>query len=328
VNGPGADAPSQAPHVGNAALIAIDWGTTSARAYLHEASGRVIGEKRAALGIQQVRDSGFACALATLLGDWAGATVPRIACGMIGSRQGWIEAPYRECPAALDALAAALAHAPDGALAIVPGVTCVDAAGVPDVMRGEETQIFGAITGGHGHASARELVVLPGTHCKWALVAAGSIETFATFLTGELYAVLKEHSILGRMMAPGNAAAVADPAAYERGVRRGLAAAGPGASLLHDLFGTRTLALFGALSPAAACDYLSGLVIGSEIREGRAWAAQHGADAGRAMLVGAPALTGRYATAFGVAGMAAAIGPADAAPRGLWRIARRATLIG
>jgi 2-dehydro-3-deoxygalactonokinase len=313
--------------VASTALISIDWGTTSARAYRHDASGRVMGEKGAPLGIQQVRDGGFAFALASLLGDWAGETVPRVACGMIGSRQGWIEAPYRDCPAALDALAAALAHAPDGALAIVPGVTCVDAAGVPDVMRGEETQILGAISGGNGRAAGCALVVLPGTHCKWALVTAGSIEAFATFLTGELYAVLKEHSILGRMMEPGNEPAVVDPAAYERGVRRGLAATGPGASLLHDLFGTRTLALFGALAPAAARDYLSGLVIGSEIREGRAWAAQRGADAGQVLLVGAPALTGRYATAFGVAGVAAIIGPADAAPRGLWQIAQHAGLV-
>ena len=313
--------------MGAAALIAIDWGTTSARGYRHDASGRVVGETSAALGIQQVRDGAYAGALATLLGDWATETTPRIACGMIGSRQGWVEAPYRDCPAALDTLAAGLVHAADGALAIVPGVTCVDAAGVPDVMRGEETQILGAIAGDEDTARGRELVVLPGTHCKWALVGAGCIETFATFLSGELYAVLKEHSILGRMMVPGNAPTLVDAAAYERGVRRGLAASGPAASLLHDLFGARTLALFGALSPAAAADYLSGLVIGSEIREGRAWAAQHGADASRALLVGAAALTMRYAAAFGVAGIAATIGPADAASRGLWRIARRAGML-
>jgi 2-dehydro-3-deoxygalactonokinase len=314
--------------MGMAALIAIDWGTTSARAYRHDASGRVVGERSAPLGIQHIRGGAFASALATLLGDWAGETAPRVACGMIGSRQGWIDVPYRDCPAALDALAMALAHTPDRALAIVPGVTCVDAAGVPDVMRGEETQILGAVTDRNGHVSGRDLVVLPGTHCKWALVTDGRIDAFATFLTGEAYAVLKEHSILGRMMASGNEPAAIDSAAYERGVRRGLAAAGPGASLLHDLFGTRTLALFGELPPPAAADYLSGLLIGSEIREGRAWAAQQGVDAGRATLVGTPALTERYAMAFGVAGMRAFIGPADAAPRGLWRIAQRAGLVG
>jgi 2-dehydro-3-deoxygalactonokinase len=328
VNGPATAAPAGAARAAAATLIAIDWGTTSARGYRHDASGRVVGETSAALGIQQVRDGAYAGALATLLGDWAREGAPRIACGMIGSRQGWVEAPYRDCPAALDTLASGLVHAAEGVLAIVPGVTCVDAAGVPDVMRGEETQILGAIAGEDAPGRGRELVVLPGTHSKWALVDAGRIETFATFLSGELYAVLKDHSILGRMMAPGNAPAVVDAAAYERGVRRGLAATGPGASLLHDLFGARTLALFGALTAPAAADYLSGLVIGSEIREGRAWAQQHGADDGRALLVGAPALTARYAAAFDVAGVTATIGPADAAARGLWRIARRAGLLG
>ena len=319
---------AQASPVSVAALIAIDWGTTSARAYRQDACGRVVAERTAPLGIAQLRGDGFACALATLLGDWAEEPAPRVACGMIGSRQGWIEAPYRDCPADLDALATALAHAPGGALAIVPGVTCVDAAGVPDVMRGEETQIFGALAPANRDASASPLIVLPGTHCKWARVTAGRIEAFATFLTGELYAVLKQHSILGRMMAPGNEPAVVDSAAYERGVRRGLATAGSGASLLHDLFGTRTLALFGALEPPAAADYLSGLLIGSEIREGLAWATGQGVEAGHVTLVGAPALTGRYVTAFGVAGIAAGVGPADAAPRGLWRIAQRAGLVG
>src|SRR5512135_3042431 len=109
------------------ALIAIDWGTTSARAYRHDDAGRVAGERSAALGIQHVRDGAFAAALANLLGDWARERAPRLACGMIGSRQGWVEAPYRACPAALDTLATALTYTPERTLAIVPGVTCVDA---------------------------------------------------------------------------------------------------------------------------------------------------------------------------------------------------------
>ena len=312
-----------------AALIAIDWGTTAARAYRHDAGGRVVGERSAPLGIQQVRDGAFVAALATLLGDWAEDPAPRIACGMIGSRQGWVEAPYCDCPAALDALATRLAHTPGGALAIVPGVTCVDAAGVPDVMRGEETQILGAVTAAEGSGAASRLIVLPGTHSKWAIVADGRIEAFATFLTGELYAVLKEHSILGRMMAPG--ADVGDCAAattaYDRGIRRGLAATPIDAGLLHDLFGTRTLALFGDLAPAASAEYLSGLLIGNEIREGGAWAARFGLAGDRAFLVGAPALNARYAHAFALAGVTAVAGPADAAARGLWHIARHAGLV-
>jgi 2-dehydro-3-deoxygalactonokinase len=310
-----------------AALIAIDWGTTSARAYRLDAGGRVAGQRSAPLGIQHVRDGAFAAALATLIGDWAGDPAPRIACGMIGSRQGWIEAPYSACPAALGTLARALVRVPGGALAIVPGVTCVDAAGVPDVMRGEETQILGVIASGDRGGRERQLVVLPGTHSKWAIVADGRIESFATFLTGELFAVLKDHSILGRMMPPGDDAGDAATAAFDRALDRGLAAGAAGAGLLHDLFGTRTLALFGDLAPAATADYLSGLLIGSELRAGRVWTAQHGVAGDHVTLVGARALSARYASAFARAGAMVVTGPDDAAARGLWHIARSAGLV-
>jgi 2-dehydro-3-deoxygalactonokinase len=310
-----------------AALIAIDWGTTSARAYRLEAGGRVAGKRSAPLGVQQVRDGAFAAALAGLIGDWADDPAPRIACGMIGSRQGWIEAPYSACPVALGTLATALVRVPGGALAIVPGVTCIDAAGVPDVMRGEETQILGVVATAAGGEEGGQLIVLPGTHSKWAIVANGRIETFATFLTGELFAVLKDHSILGRMMPPGGGAGEAASGAFDRGLKRGLAASSADAGLLHDLFGTRTLALFGDLAPAATADYLSGLLIGSELRAGRAWAARQGVDGDRATLVGAPALSVRYASAFAQAGATVVTGPDDAAARGLWHIARSAGLV-
>jgi 2-dehydro-3-deoxygalactonokinase len=309
------------------ALISIDWGTTSARAYRHAGDGRVAEERAAPLGIQQIRDGAFAAALASLLGDWVDDPAPRIACGMIGSRQGWVEAPYCDCPAALATLATMLARAPGGTLAIVPGVTCIDAAGVPDVMRGEETQILGAVAGATGGDAARRLIVLPGTHSKWAIVGDGRIDAFATFLTGELFAVLREHSILGRMMASTAADAGEGDAAFDCGVGRGVEASPADAGLLHDLFGTRTLALFGKLAPRATGGYLSGLLIGSEIRAGRAWAAHHGVAGGDALLVGAPALCARYASAFAQVGTATVTGPADAAARGLWQIARRAGLV-
>ncbi len=137
-----------------AALIAVDWGTTSVRAYRLAPDGSVAGERSAPLGIQQVREGAFAAALQRLLGDWADDPAPRIACGMIGSRQGWIEAPYCDCPVAFETLAAGLVRAPGDVLTIVPGVTCVDAAGVPDVIRGEETQIFGATAAARAAAGA------------------------------------------------------------------------------------------------------------------------------------------------------------------------------
>jgi 2-dehydro-3-deoxygalactonokinase len=307
-----------------AALIGIDWGTSSARAYRQDAAGRVLEARSAPLGVQQVRDGDFRAALTTLLGDWAAESAPHIACGMVGSRQGWVEAPYRACPAALDTLATALTYVPDRSLAIVPGVTCIDGAGVPDVMRGEETQILGAMARAGGADAARRLIVLPGTHSKWATVTAGRIEAFATFLTGEVFAVLKEHSLLGRMMPHRGAERAADERAFDRGLHRGLAA---DAGLLHDLFGTRTLALMGDLAPEATGDYLSGLLIGDEVRAGRAWAAQQGVDDASAMLVGEPALCTRYAKAFGNAGVRAVAGPPDAAARGLWEIARSAGIV-
>jgi 2-dehydro-3-deoxygalactonokinase len=311
--------------VGPAALIAIDWGTTSARAYRLNAGGHVVGEHSAHLGIAQVADGAFDRALSALIGDWADEPAPRIACGMIGSRQGWVEAPYRACPVALETLAAGVVTVPGGRLGIVPGVTCTHASGVPDVMRGEETQILGAVGDETPAGRAPDVLVLPGTHSKWARVAGGTIEGFTTFLTGECYAVLKDHSILGRLMAAGPASPGAAAEAFARGVRAGLSAE---ASLLHDLFGARTLPLFDRLAPAVTADYLSGLLIGHEIRDGRAWLAAAGVACAQAMLIGAPLLVERYAEALRLAGIAAVAGPADAAARGLWRVAQSAGLLG
>ena len=298
------------------ALIALDWGTTSARAYRVARDGAVLEQRAAPLGIQQVRDGAFAAALSALLADWDALDVPRIACGMIGSRQGWAEAPYTECPATLLALARALVRTPGGEVAIIGGLTCRDDAGVPDVMRGEETQIAGLAD----DALAGALVVQPGTHSKWTLVADGAVTAFATYMTGELYAVLREHSILGRLMASGGF----EPAAFARGVDAGLRAT-PGA-LSHQLFAVRTLALFGELGPVATADYLSGLLIGSEIGHARAWAAAR-SGSGAVWLVGEPALCDRYAAALAQAGMSARAGPADASARGVWRLAKLAGLV-
>ena len=176
-----------------AALIGIDWGTTSARAYRLDARGRILDEQSAPLGVQKVEPGNFPQALTALLGGDVPDGVPMIASGMIGSRQGWVEAPYRDCPADFDGIAAALTPVPGTRLRIVPGLVCRDADGVPDVMRGEETQIVGALDDETLAQAAPRVIVLPGTHSKWALVRGRTIQTFATFMTGELYAVLREH---------------------------------------------------------------------------------------------------------------------------------------
>jgi 2-dehydro-3-deoxygalactonokinase len=299
------------------ALIAIDWGTSVARAYCLDARGGVLDERSAPLGVQRVAAGGFPEALRALLDGLADEGAPRIACGMIGSRQGWVEAPYRECPADLDALAAALTLVPPARLAIVPGLLCRDRQGVPDVMRGEETQIVGALAA--PPPGERRVVVLPGTHCKWALVGARGIETFASFMTGEIYAVLREHSILGRLAVAGS-----DAAALERGVARSLDTE---ASLLHDLFSARTLALTAELAPEAVGDYLSGLLLGAEVAAGRRWLEQQAVAGGSVTLIGDAALCERYRRAFALAGFDAALGAPDAAARGLWGIAQRAGMV-
>jgi len=298
------------------ALVAIDWGTTSARAYCLDATGQVVARRSVPLGVLQVQDGCFPEALATLLGDWHDVAAPRLACGMIGSRQGWREAPYAECPAQLATLAAGIVHAPGNALAIVPGVRTRDMNGIPDVMRGEETQLAGAVD----EHEERVLAVLPGTHCKWALVENGRLVDFSTFMTGEMYNVLLNHSILGRLAQP---AALKPGPAFARGVTRGL---GPG-GLSHDLFGARTLALMGELAPRDVPDWLSGLLIGRELRNARTWAQRQGCDGARVRLVGTDALLARYADAMTQADIAMEMAPADAAALGLWRIAQHAALV-
>lgn len=297
------------------ALIAIDWGTTSARAYAVDASGGICGTRSAPLGVQQLGSAGFAQALSELLGEWHALDVPRFAAGMIGSRQGWVEAPYLACPAAFDALASNLVWSPARELAIVPGLISRDGVGVPDVMRGEETQLAGALA----DVDDAQLAVLPGTHSKWAQIEHGRVIAFQTHMTGELYAVLLANSILGRLATQAPPAA-APGSAFAQGVDRGLAGGGLG----HRIFGARTLALTGELQAHDVPDWLSGVLIGHEIGAARQWALDRRVDATRVRLIGSDALVTRYAAALALAGIAADAGPSDAAVRGLIRIAARA----
>lgn len=301
----------------SAALIAIDWGTSSARAYWLDARGDIVRRASAPLGVQKVPPGGYQSALTALLGAAPDPGVPMLACGMIGSRQGWVEAPYRDCPADARSLASALTTVSGMRLAIVPGLACRDASGVPDVMRGEETQLLGAL--GAARDGPIRVVVLPGTHSKWAVVRDATIETFATFLTGELFAVLREHSILGRLAALGD-----DAAALERGLRLSLE---DGASLAHDLFSARTLALLGELAPGAVDDYLSGLLLGAELAAGRRWLQRQRVSGESVHLIGDALLCERYRKAFALVGVDATLGPAEAAARGLWRIALQAKVV-
>jgi 2-dehydro-3-deoxygalactonokinase len=299
------------------ALVAIDWGTSSARAYCLDADGSVVAQRDTPLGVRHVRDGRFDAALAKLIDGMPLGLAPRIACGMVGSRQGWIEAPYVSCPASLVALADHLVQLPFDVLAIVPGVETRDVSGTPDVMRGEETQLLGAVA----IDAPSVLAVLPGTHSKWARVEHGRIVDFTTFMTGELYAVLLDHSTLGRLA--GHEPGRFSRDAFSRGVARGLREG----ELSHDLFGARTLSLAGQLQSDEVADWLSGLLIGREIRGARAWAIRAGADPSVVHVIGRDTHAERYALALGDAAILSQRITDHAAARGLWRIAQRAGLL-
>lgn len=287
-------------------LIGVDWGTSSLRAARIAANGAVLEERGSPRGILTVPPGGFPAVLQDTCGDWLrDPTALCLVAGMAGSRQGWEEAPYRACPAGFGELWRALHWVVPGRVAIVPGLSC-EADGVPDVMRGEEVQVFGALS---LLQQADGTVVLPGTHSKWVQVRDGVVQSFSTWMTGEVYALLRQHSILARTLPAGDGDL--DEDAFSRGVLHAVDAG----SLLRAAFSTRTLALFERLEPQAQPSYLSGLVIGEELRV-------QAAGAGEVTLVGNPALTARYALALRALGVRSHALGSEATWRGLWALAR------
>lgn len=276
-------------------MIAIDWGTSSFRAYRLGHDGNIRESRAAPAGILSVPSGKFPEALEAQLSGWDEA--PIVMSGMVGSRQGWVEVPYVQCPAGFEEIAAKLVKVrwANREGWIVPGLSCSDTAGVPDVMRGEETQILGCGVEG--------TICLPGTHSKWVEVKKGRIERFSTSMTGEVYAVLRQHSILGRMMQEGPP----DAGAFAEGVRR----SGEGGGLLHHLFGVRTRGLMGGLGPAASSSYLSGILIGHELRS---------RVEKPFSLLGTPGLAALYQQAAAALGIETRTLDADSAVRSLHRL--------
>jgi len=301
-----------------ARLLALDWGTSSLRAGLLGAAGQVLEARHRPWGILHLPEGGFAAALRGIAGDWLAATpsLPAIAAGMVGSAQGWREAKYVEVPADAAALAGRLLRfeaLPGVVLHIVPGVR--RSGERPDVMRGEETQIVGLL-GPRACADAR--LVLPGTHSKWVRVDAGRIVDFRTYMTGELFALLREHSILGRPAREAGAGKFSDEA-FDAGVAAVRDGGPAGATAL--LFSARTRVLAGQLPAAHSLDYLSGLLVGEELR-----CALPEAGDETIRLVGEAALCARYQRALALFGRSASVSGADTAAQGLWQIAQRAGL--
>jgi len=395
-----------------AALIALDWGTSSLRAYRLDDTGRTLDTRHLPWGImrlpQPLQDgaastalSGFDLAFEQACGDWLRAepTLPVIACGMVGSAQGWQEAAYLDVPVDLERIGTLLTvvqrtgAGPDATpVHIVPGL--IQRHGLPNVMRGEETQVFGVLfdqAGGSGAdltanqaadqtagpaegsgancgansstaASSRltrppakipadtVLIGLPGTHSKWVTARRGRVTHFDTFMTGEVYAALRGHTILGRTMSDAPAAdkqadkqpdkqpdqqaekqankqadIAADSGAFMRGVKVAGAPAGR-AGVLSTIFSTRALGLTGELPSTSQADYLSGLLIGHEIAALAQMLREQG-ELPRIVLCGDPALCQRYILAMQHYGLGTPEQAQNATERGLWHLAVCAGLV-
>ncbi|WP_339452141.1 2-dehydro-3-deoxygalactonokinase [Pseudomonas sp. EA_5y_Pfl2_R50] len=322
-----------------AQLIALDWGTTSLRAYKLAADGVVLEQRALSSGIMQLPKTpriingrecadGFELAFDEACGDWLDAQpdLPVIACGMVGSAQGWREAAYCETPANVANLGNSLQTVVSlrgTVVHIVPGV--IQRSRLPNVMRGEETQVLGVLQNLPLEAGVDLLIGLPGSHSKWVDVVDGCITHFDTFMTGEVFAVLSEHSILGRTQ---QRSATFDSQAFDRGVQIAQSVDGE-LGVLSTLFSARTLGLTGELSATAQVDYLSGLMIGHELaalatvqRRRRSTPVLPAI-----ILIGNVQLCTRYSRALDACGFVDVTLAEQATERGLWQLALAAGLI-
>jgi 2-dehydro-3-deoxygalactonokinase len=239
---------------GQPQVIAVDWGTTRFRAYLVGTDGSLLATVSSDEGISSAAASDFSKILSGRCGEWLEAfpRVPVLMGGMIGSRNGWKEVPYVACPASVAEIKAGVQQvsiSPRRAAGIVPGLIWHDE-GVADVIRGEETKIVGT-----GLESG--VAILPGTHCKWARIADGQVTEFRTYMTGEFYGLLRDHSVL-RLLAK-------EPE-ESSGFPRGLAATARAGGLLHQAFEARTSVLDAQIDGSEVGPFLSGLLIGHEVR--------------------------------------------------------------
>lgn len=265
-------------------FIAVDWGTTNRRAYLINSDGLCADEFEDGQGILSVPAGGFGNAVAEIrrrLGD-----KPLLLAGMVGSNRGWVDAPYVPAPAGLGDLARAIVWPQQGRTALVPGVSFL-CDGDADVMRGEELQLLGALAAGLVPPDA--LVCHPGTHNKWVVLRAGRIIRFRTVMTGELFNLLREHSILADLIG----GTIEAGRAFAAGVRRGLS----GDCLTSELFKIRACILLGEAEASDAPSYASGLLIGTDVRAGLGES-----DEKDIVVMGRPELTKLYSEAIRIAG--------------------------
>lgn len=303
-------------------LIVIDWGTTSLRAALIDATGSKIDSVETKDGIQFLCAGDYEAHLLQTVGPWLSAhgNLPLIALGMVTSRNGWVEVPYVKCPASAQDLArgAVKRRLSNGSVVVLlPGITDLSGQPFPDVMRGEETQIVG-----FGLVDSTVLV-LPGTHSKWARVSKGCIDRFQTFVTGEIYALMSEHSFLAKAGDESDDSGIWT--AFDAGVRAASNETTSEHSLLSLLFSARTGMLVGQLGPGDIHPFLSGLLIGHEF-----CSAQQCGWFGRTdtiAIIGNDGLNNRYARAANLLDLSVQQGTNDEAFVGALRISTEAGLI-
>jgi 2-dehydro-3-deoxygalactonokinase len=305
----------------DASFIAGDWGTSHLRLFLCDADGQIL-ERADAAGAAGTGGR-FASIFDGLVAPWQQrrGPLPAVLCGMVGSSIGWVAAPYVPCPVVPEQLAAACVALRDGAVQIVPGVSCRNRFGAPDFMRGEETQILGALDIEPALRRGQHLLCLPGTHTKWVALQDGVIVEFLTAPTGELFALLRDHSVL--VQSRGEPDAVSADAAFEHAVARFNEF--PQAQLLHRLFECRARSLSGELTPQVAASYLSGLLIASDIAGGLQLLPASG-DTCSVHLIGDAHLTRWYTQALAAQHCtASAIEGTSAALAGLAQVHRQLT---
>ena len=326
----------------NAALISVDWGSTTLRCALVSDKCKVLKQKASQQGILKTGGTAFADILHAEIQSWLGQfqglrPVPIMMSGMIGSRQGWREAPYVDCPASIGALSRQLLQVDTAGtplagcdVRIVPGmvIPSYDELGqIPDVMRGEESQVLGALLDARKQSG---IFVLPGTHSKWAFVDDGEIVDFETYMTGEVFSALLDATILGRL-AEGQAY---DHDNFVLGARLAIIQSddlGLPGDLLNLVFSARARVLLGDMKPTGVHSYLSGLLIGAEVMSGLALVrlmAEEGNDDEHLHFIADEPLLSRYKTVAGLVGVPFSVVGGNPVARAHLELARAIGIVG
>lgn len=311
--------PVSQPAGGQASFIAVDWGTTNLRAFLMNQDGHIQAQRDSDRGMLKLGATEFEHVLSDLLGDWLTPDLPIYMAGMVGSRGGWQEVPYLHCPIHLDDLSEHLfwlTTSLPNKVAIVPGLRSTGVAGLLDVMRGEETQLLGALDWLEEQDRAAEspIFCLPGTHCKWVQIKQGEVTQFSTSITGELFARLNDESSLVKGLPKSDQL---NEAAFQKGVLASQQAGG----ILHHLFSARSRFVCGELMADDVRDYLSGVVIGHDVSDVLSSLERPTVPV---LIIGSEALSARYALALSSLNLTSEFLAAnEASIRGLKRLASR-----